>query len=875
MKKICISIVAHVDSGKTTLCEAILYKTDKIRKFGNVDDRNTFFDNTDIEKKRKITIKSKSAGFTYKNTEFSLIDTPGHIDFAGEMERNLYISDYVILIVSAISDIGSYTEKILEIVDLYKKPVFIFINKTDYSNADKNKRIEELNKISKNRCVDFDLIFKDKNKFYEEIAYCSDKLLNSYLDLGYIEEDKIRDGINNREIYPVISGSALKCEGISELLDCIDCYSKENKKDKTNFRAAVYRIRYEDVKVTHIRILSGELSVKDVIGDEKVNQIRVYDGNNYKSIKSASAGDVCAIAGISNLKVGDIFNNEFIEENIFKNYINPIVEYSININENIDNKLLQSAIKIISDEEPELKIRYDNYSGNIKVRLSGELQKEIFLDRFEELISSRIDISNKEVVYKISLKNNYIGIGHYEPLKHYAEVHLLAKRGEEGVYSLPAEDAYTKNIEDIISNYVLNNFFVEFNNTEFVVLAHKYHQKHTEGGDFFEATVRAVYNSLAHAYDNDDFHIYEPYVKFKIKISNEYVGKVLSELEKLYADFEAPYIEGDCYIINGVAPAITFSDYITEFRSLCRGKGDITAGFKSYEICHNENEVYLNKIKPLIEANLFMANSVFCSHGSGTNVDYKKVDSMAHCKYDKAIYKYLFENDAVENYLYKKIDYINSDNNFMLINERSYDKEKKQTSKIGESQELIAIFESTYGKIKDRRVYNNSVIIGEKPEKEYVYNPSAPKIKEILIDAYNIIFCDSELKELANKDMEAARSYLIDMMKDYSSYTDEHLILVFDSYKNENYGQHIKVNDKLSIVYTEYKETADRYIESYVRNKNNDKKSIIYLASSDLTMQTVVRSLGGLIIGSGEFLNDIKACKEKFLQNYRNIRDKI
>lgn len=867
MKIINIGILAHVDAGKTTLSEALLYVSGSIRKFGRVDHRDTFLDTFSLERERGITIFSKQAKILLPNMQINLLDTPGHTDFSAELERSLAVLDYAIIVVSAIEGVQNHTSTVWRLLKAYNIPAFIFINKTDYEQADKERIYEEIRKELDENIVDF-TAFADSNaagRAYEELSYCDEKLMDEYIRNNRIKNESIAEAIFKRKIFPCIFGSALKLQGIEELLGLLSVYTNMPVYAK-DFGAIVYKINRDDsgAKLCHLKITGGILKTRMQIGEEKINQIRIYNGEKYECCNELAAGNICAVTGLDKIHACDVLG---VQPRLQSKVIEPVLNYDILIPENVNMQTFYKEMQLLAEEEPQLCLLYDSVRSSMRIRLFGAMQTEIL----QELIRSRTGVEAEflqgSVIYKESIENTVEGVGHYEPVRHYAEVHLLMEPAERGsglvfenrIFESRLSAGWQKNILSHLKEKnhvgVLGGFPIT--DMKISLVAGRADNRHTDGGDFKEAAFRALRQGLMQARSI----LLEPYYLFTISLPRRSLGRALSDLGGMYAKFDAPKIQGEEAVIEGYAPVACIQNYQAEIMSYTAGEGRISFSFKGYDTCHNTEEVLEERGYEPDADEENPSGSIFCVKGSGFYVPWEEV--FAHMHLDSYLESYI-EKESFE----EDMDVSRNRGEFNQDKAKDgLDKGKKYHKDKKEEEDLLEIFERTYGKIKPRigeEYYAPRKI--EAPQKPYVYK-EVKKLKEyILVDGYNVIFAWKELNELAKVNIDAARSKLADILCNYQGYIKSDIILVFDAYKVEGHKTEIIPYQGIYIVYTKQAETADQYIEKTVHEMS--KNYNVSVITSDATEQVIIRSKGCRLMSSREFEDEIGRINEEIRKNH-------
>lgn len=896
-KHLTIGILAHVDAGKTTLSEGILYLGGAIRNMGRVDKRDTFLDTYELERARGITIFSKQAVFDYGDITFTILDTPGHADFSPEMERTLQVLDMAILLVSAPDGVTGQGKLLFKLLEHYGVPAVIFVNKMDQMESDeasvRGRITEELKGSLDKHIADFTKGAFD-DEVQEEIAVCDDELLAGFLDGRKITGEEISELINSRKCFPAVFGSALKMEGVKELLDlvafCARPISSSDDKngDRGRFGARIFKISRDDSgnRLTHIKVTSGSLKVRDLVDDEKIDQIRVYSGDKYRTVQEADAGMICAVLGISGKRAGEglgICSGESVSE-----VIAPILSSALILPEDADPQVVYRQLKSLEDEEPMLLVSFLEETKEIQVQLMGEVQKEILT----HLIKTRFDLDVKfgpgHIVYKETITGPVEGVGHFEPLRHYAEVHLLLEPLEPGsgiqFDNRCSTDDLSLNWQRLILTHLSEKKHLgvltgsEITDIRITLLAGKSHVKHTEGGDFRQATYRAVRQGLMMA----DSVLLEPVLDYRLEMPSEYVGRALTDMQRMNGTVSGPDIEGEMSVITGIVPAACYGDYAADVAAYTRGAGRIMTTLSGFLPCHNAEEVIAEKNYDPQADIANSPDSVFCMHGAGTVVPWDQVRSHMHVQTGWNQQERRIETDLSDNIdmdalreLQKKIR--NRDNP-----ERSFGEIEKELR--AAEGELREIFERTYGPIKTRYVEKETVYEGltreekearrdiaveqskrKKYENTRGENPDEYK-EYLLVDGYNIIYASRELGELAASDIKAARDKLVDILINFQGVRRERVLLVFDAYKVPGGREHVEENSGLLIIYTKEAETADQYIEKAAHEIS--RKYRVTVATSDAIEQVIVMGSGAYRLSARDFWAEIDRTNQM-------IREKI
>ncbi len=831
MKKITIGITAHVDSGKTTLAEAMLYKSGTIRKAGRVDNGNSALDTNNIERSRGITIFSHQAEFTVGDTQFFLLDTPGHVDFSAETERTMPVLDYAILVISGTDSVQSHTATLWKMLRKYDIPVFIFVNKMDITGVEKQNVLDDLKRRISDKCTDFS---GDDGMICENSAICSEKLMEKYFSDGILDDNDIAQAINERKIFPCFFGSALKMNGIEEFLEKLKRFTSEPVRKK-EFGAKIYKISYDSKgsRLTHLKITGGQLKMRGEISfrnennediTEKISSIRFYSGEKFRTADYAGSGDVCAVSGLNSSYAGQGLG---CETSTFGLVTEPVMTYFISIPENKNINDVLDDLHRLEDEDPQLHILWNDHLREIQIQLMGTVQLEVLTQLIQQRFGYNVQFLNGIVAYKETIGNTVEGVGHYEPLRHYAEVHLLMEPLERGsglkFDSNCSQDILDTNWQRLILTHLQEKTHIgtlvgaPVTDMKITLVSGKAHTKHTEGGDFRQATYRAVRQGLRQA----DKILLEPCYEYELELPTECVGRAIADLQHMCADFSTPENTGDMSVISGVAPVSEMSNYQAELISYTRGRGRLSLCVYGYRECHNAEEV-IKSIGYNCDSDINnTADSVFCSHGAGFIVKWDEVHSKMHLP-----------------------SYLESENKSELHIER-----KRRFSVSDE--ELMEIFQRTYGKLNTdpRRAFKKTkaVTLNNKPVKL----PDLSQPTYLLVDGYNIIYAWDELKKIAAENLDAARSELINMMCNYQGYDGSELILVFDAYKVKGKHRDVEKYLNINIVYTKESETADSYIERTTHELSRNYR--VRVATSDGPEQLIIFGNGAMRISADEF----------------------
>ncbi len=835
MKKITLGITAHVDSGKTTLAEAMLYKSGKIRSLGRVDNGNTTLDTNSIERDRGITIFSAQAELTAGETEITLLDTPGHVDFSAETERTMQVLDYAILVISGTDGVQSHTSTLWKLLMKYEVPVFIFVNKMDLTGADREHVLKDLRKKLSPFCTDF------MSDISEAAAECFEELMERYLDSGELSDSDISTAITERRIFPCMFGSALKMNGVDELLGIIDRFTAEPQR-QAEFGAKVYKISYDakGSRLTHMKIMGGELKMREELEytDQdgqpmtcKVSSIRFYSGEKFRTADKAAAGEVCAVTGLTGTYtgqgIGSIRNSD-------RAVLEPVMTYRVLLPQEKNAYDALKDIRILEDEDPQLHVVWNEQLREIHLQLMGAIQLEVLARIISERFGYDVQFSDGAVAYKETIKNISEGVGHYEPLKHYAEVHLILQplpRGSGLVFDTSChQDDLDLNWQRLILTHLEEKAHLgtltgsPITDVKITLAAGKAHLKHTEGGDFRQATYRAVRNGLR----NNECILLEPWYDYELEIPPENVGRAISDLQNMSAEFDAPVTTGEMAVIIGSAPVSEMNSYQEFVVGYTKGRGRLTCTSGGYRECHNAEQV-VERIGYDCDGDTEnSADSVFCSHGAGFVVKWDEVPRYMHLPSCLGS-----DDDEAEAEIPTR-------------------KAARFVEKAVSDEELMEIFEMTYGKIdRDPRKAFKKVKKAPEISDKKVRLPEHKGPDYLLVDGYNIIFAWDDLKKIANENLDAARAELVKRMCNYQGYAGCELILVFDAYRVKGKHREVEKYCNINIVFTKESETADSYIERVTHELSKEHR--VRVATSDGVEQMIILGNGAMRISAAEF----------------------
>jgi ribosomal protection tetracycline resistance protein len=860
MKKLVMGILAHVDAGKTTLSESMLYLSGKIRKLGRVDKQDAFLDTYELEKARGITIFSKQAIFNIKGTEITLLDTPGHVDFSAEMERTLQVLDYAILVVNGANGIQGHTKTLWRLLSTYKIPTFIFVNKMDQEIAKKEIILEQLKKQLSEACIEFQE--KGTEAFYEEVAVCDEAVLERFLDKGTLEKSDIGRLIKERKLFPCYFGSALKLQGVDIFMEGLIKYAEYPIYPK-EFAARVFKISRDDQgnRLTFMKVTGGRVKVRMAIPqpsddapasqqrvEEKVNQIRLYSGEKFEAVGEVEAGSICAVTGLTKTYPGQGLG---IESSTSAPLLEPVLSYRILLPEGCDPKVMMPKLKELEEEDPELHIVWNEHLQEIQVKIMGEVQLEILQSIIKERFNAEVSFDSGTILYKETIEDLVEGVGHYEPLKHYAEVHLILEAGPLGsglqFFNKCSDDALDKNWQRLIMTHLQEKTHrgvltgSPITDMKITLVAGRAHKKHTEGGDFREATYRAIRQGLKEAKSV----LLEPYYEFQLELPEKMVGRAMMDIERMNGSCELSETNGEIAILTGSAPVINMKNYQKDLIAYTRGLGKLFCNLKGYEPCHNAEEV-INSIGYDSESDpANPTGSIFCSHGAGFYVSWDQVKNHMH----------------IESYLQKE-------------KPKNSQKQLKKSSVVtGNSialEEIDQIINKTYYSNQGRKsAWKKKRSAVEDYYASRSSSPSVTKPREpyLLVDGYNIIFAWQELKELMDINADAARGKLLDYLSYYKSITNINIIVVFDAYRVKGHGTEIYEYNNIYVVYTKEAETADQYIEKFVHN--NKISYDITVATSDNLEQIIIRSKGASLLSARDLKEEIERVTKKVMEEYQ------
>lgn len=864
--KLTIGILAHVDAGKTTLAESILYLTGSIRKLGRVDHQDAFLDTYELERERGITIFSKQAEFRLGEREVTLLDTPGHVDFSAEMERTLQVLDYAILVISGADGVQGHVQTLWRLLKQYEIPVFLFINKMDQPDTNEKALMEELTKRLDEKCINFSGGLETEEA-KENLAVCDEAVLEHYLESGEIQKEEIINLIAKRKVFPCYFGSALKIQGVEEFLRGIETFTRECAYPE-EFGARVFKIARDAQRnrLTYLKITGGSLKVKMLLSnekeagegkeelwEEKAEQIRIYSGNSFEAVKEAKAGIVCAVTGLSHTYCGQGLG---IEAHTFLTVLEPVLTYKIELPEDCNVHSMLIKLKELEEEEPQLHIVWDERLQEIHAQVMGEVQIEILKRMIWERYQTEVEFGSGKIVYKETIEDCVEGVGHFEPLRHYAEVHLKLEPAERGTglhfFADCSEDLLDRNWQRLVLTHLEERMHKgvltgsEITDMRITLVSGRAHLKHTEGGDFRQATYRALRQGLKKAKSV----LLEPVYEFRLELPADKVGRAMADIQKMYGEFQLSDSEGEYSVVTGFAPVSLMRDYQKEVMAYTSGHGRLFCTLKGYMPCHNADEV-IEEMNYDSESDLENpTGSVFCAHGAGFIVPWYEVEDYMHLELQTPMQKQVEEEIPMPKRTPQEAE--------------AYLKEGVQNE-----EELRAIFERTYGAVKrerqgwervsKRNPNRNPSARSSETENTRKEKKREPIKEYLLVDGYNIIFAWEDLNELSKINIESARNKLMDRLSNYQGYKKMTLILVFDAYKVKGNPGSVMKYHNIYVVYTKEAETADQYIEKTVHEIG--RKYQVTVATSDALEQVIILGQGGNRLSAANLLEEVEAVE--------------
>jgi small GTP-binding protein len=866
MNKVVIGILAHVDAGKTTLSEGLLYVSGNIRKLGRVDNKDAYLDNYDLERARGITIFSKQAILKDNEIQITLLDTPGHVDFSSEMERTLQVLDYAILIINGADGVQGHTKTLWRLLSIYNIPVFIFVNKMDMLTANKGKLIRDIKKQLSDRCIDFSQGINEEVN--DQLAMTDEALMETFLEKGGITSGQIKDAVKSSKVFPCYFGSALKLEGISELLEGIKKYTI-HPAYPDEFGARIFKIGRDEQgnRLTYMKVTGGNLKARALltngVWEEKVNQIRIYSGEKYEAVNECEAGEICAVTGLNQTRPGEGLGFEKASP---LPLIEPVMTYQILLPDGMDPRAMLPKLWELEEENPELSIVWSEVLREIQVKVMGQVQIEILQSLIQSRFGVEVAFGPGKIVYKETIANTVEGVGHFEPLRHYAEVHLLLEPAERGsgisFYDNCSEDTLGKSWKNLIMSHLkekehkgvlTGSSITDINIT---LVSGKAHNKHTEGGDFREATYRAVRQGLKEA----ESVLLEPCYSFHLELPEKMLGRAMNDIENMRGTSQILSTDGETAILTGSAPVVYLRDYQNDVNAYTRGQGKLFLSMKGYEPCHNADEVIEQSGYDSERDVENPTGSVFCSGGTGFIVPWYEVKNHMH----------------LESYLKQKDNY---------SDEIALVKAQTTNERWLEPEEVDRILNKTFfanqGKKsvwKKRKsakdsFYRSQSLRGDTSDDLAATVTAVEKKDEyLLVDGYNVIFAWPELKELAEESMDASRNSLLDSLSKYQSLQKCNIIVVFDAYRVQRHREEIIKYHNINVVYTKEAQTADLYIEKFAYD--NKKRYDITVATSDALEQIIIRGTGSAVISARELKLEIERVNESINQTLQEKQTK-
>ncbi len=877
MKQLVLGILAHVDAGKTTLSEAMLYSMGSIRKLGRVDDKDAFLDNYELERARGITIFSKQAILQTENMRITLLDTPGHVDFSAEMERTLQVLDAAILVISGADGVQGHTRTLWRLLKRYNIPVFLFVNKMDQAGTDKEVLLSRLTEELDGGCIDFSR--EQDEHFFESIAICEEELLEQFLQTGEIEPDDIKRAVFERKVFPCFFGSALKLWGVEELLKGIETYAPRPAYPEA-FGAKVFKITrdIQGNRMTHLKITGGKLSAKDMLTgyakgngehwEEKVNQIRIYSGEKFEAVGEAFSGSICAVTGLTKTYPGEGLGKEQDAE---VPMLEPVLSYRVELPEGCDPALMLPKLRQLEEEDPMLQITWNEELQEIQAKVMGQVQVEVLGSLIRERFDVPVSFGMGRIVYKETIADRVEGVGHFEPLRHYAEVHLLMEPGEPGsglvFEAAVSEDELSKNWQRLILTHLEEKEHrgvltgSPITDMKITLVAGRAHLKHTEGGDFRQATYRAVRQGLMQAASV----LLEPYYEFRLEVPEENIGRAMTDMEKMHGTFSLEQRGGKQAVLTGQVPVSAIQDYQKDVIAYTRGNGKLFVVPKGYGPCYNPEEV-IETMAYEPDADLANpAGSVFCAHGAGFVVPWDQVKDYMHLE--------SCLNPKEEHYM---------DEIWLEEFQQRQQAARTFSSEVGKEEYFVGTEE--IDDILSRSTHANSRKDGNKRKEGWqrekrrtpsgndgtsvtrVYKGQEKREAYLLVDGYNIIYAWEDLKELAQVNLDGARGKLLDILCNYQGIKNCHLIAVFDAYRVQGHPTETLDYHNIHVVYTKEAETADRFIEKFAHD--NSKKYDITVATSDGLEQIIIRGAGCKLLSARDLQEEIKLAEHRLKEDY-------
>ena len=857
MGHIVFGILAQVDAGKTTLSESLLLSAGVLKKAGRVDKKDAFLDNYELERERGITIFSKQAEFQAFGKDFTLLDTPGHVDFSVEMERVLSVLDVAVLVISASAGVQSQVSAIWKLLKHYDIPAFIFVNKMDQPDTSKEKILIELKEKLDSNIIDYVDAGSDKeeyDRFLEEVSLCDEAVLEAYMETGSVDFADIQNLVRNRKFFPVFFGSALKYEGVDEFLESFaslvipPVFGSE-------FSARVFKIARDDAgnRLTYMKLMGGSIQVREMIGDEKVTGIRIYSGEKYESRDRVEAGEVCVVTGLKSTKAGGGLG--WLSGTEIGSVLKQVMSYKVELPEDEPAHVFLPKIREISEEIPELSVKYSKEKKEITISLMGEVQTEVLKHLIKERYNVDIGFGEGHTLYKETIADTVYGVGHFEPLRHYAEVELRLEPAERGsglsFASEVSEDELSLNYQRLILSHLEEKEYKgvltgsPITDMKITLVAGRAHLKHTEGGDFRQATYRAVRQGLMQARSV----LLEPVYEFKLEVPEDAIGRAMTDIGKMNGSFTSPENISGKAVLTGKVPVSEVKNYALELRAYTKGEGVLTLTPSDYEVCHNAEEI-IEATGYYPEADIEnTADSVFCSHGAGFVVPWNEVINYMHLPYFGDTKEEESEEEAFLRYANRLPSQVGSGKGEVFLGTDEIDSILKSAVSSNKKKEE----ESARNRWKGRARADESPEVHTDTKR---VKSSIGKDDYLLVDGYNIIFAWQELKELADINIDSARDKLIEKLANYQGYKGCKLILVFDAYKVKGGKENVIKQGDMWIVYTKEAETADRYIAKASLELTG--KGMVRVATSDALIQMIIFGSGAIRTSARELEAEVK-----------------
>ena len=861
---ICVGLLAHVDAGKTTLSEGMLYQSGQLKKLGRVDHKDAFLDTEEQERQRGITIFSKQAVFQMGDRPVTLLDTPGHVDFSSEMERVLSVLDYAVLVISGTDGVQSHTRTLWRLLSRYHIPTFLFINKMDLPGTHRQSLMEQLRRQLDGGCVDFDP-HRPSEELWEEAALCDEDTMAAYLEEGRLEPADLSGLIAQRKLFPCYFGSALRLQGVTELLEGLERYAT-SRAYGGEFAARVYKIGRDPqgARLTYLKVTGGTLRVKALLSgkgrageepwEEKVDQIRIYSGARYQAVDQAPAGTVCAVTGLSRTWAGEGLG---AEAGSTLPVLEPVLTYQVILPPDKDPHTALSQLRQLEEEDPQLHLVWNEQLRQIHIQLMGQVQLEILQKVIAQRFSMEVSFGQGNIVYKETIANKVEGVGHYEPLRHYAEVHLILEPGERGsglCFDVQCpEEVLERSWQRLVLSHLEEKTHLgvltgsPITDMKITLVGGRAHEKHTEGGDFRQATYRAVRQGLMQA----ESVLLEPWYDLRLELPPTAVGRAMADIQRMGGVVSPPESQGEEAVLTGRAPVSALGDYAAQVTAYTKGQGRLSLALGGYAPCHDQQQV-VEQMGYDPQRDLENSpDSVFCAHGAGFAVKWDQVPEYMH----------------LPSFLEKKREEV-------VEAAPAAPAVSRYTGSLEEDKELMAIYERTYGPIRRRDFESRAKKPPEKSEQPEEEKPamrqtlSGPGLSRreeyLLVDGYNIIFAWDELKTIAQKSMDTARQILMDILSNYQGYRGNHVILVFDAYKVPGNLGSVSRYHNIHVVYTKEAETADSYIEKTTYSIARHHK--VQVATSDNLEQVIILGHGALRISAAELRAQVGQVKQQIDQ---------